>query len=63
MSVAVTYRTGDADVLLELQGDPFDVCNAVAARLGLELIDPDPTFGAVMRRRKEISTAAQAARR
>lgn len=63
MSVRATYTKADgATVTLELQGDPFEICNAVRERLfpGVLLAAQDPKFDALMAARD--TTAASAAR-
>jgi hypothetical protein len=42
---------GVEPVVLELYGDPFEVCRRAAEKLGLTIIEPDPGHDAVMRER------------
>lgn len=58
MSVFIRYRKqGQPEAVIELHGDPFDICNRVAAGLGLK-IGSDPEFAAIMRERAELKEVA-----
>lgn len=50
--VFVRYsKKGEEPVILELYGDPFEICRKVAEGMGLTIINHDPGFHAVMRNR------------
>lgn len=61
MSVHVYYLNHETDVRteLDLEGDPFEVCNAVRARLFHDVKPPDrdEKFEALMWARKALDAA------
>lgn len=49
----VFYQTEIGSVSLDLNGDPFDICNAVAKRMGFDIQKNDLRFLEIMAARKK----------